>query len=355
MTEEPSPKKRASNTRKWLVAGAVAAVVAAFVAHRWRESGFEWSKFTAVFATLNLAWLTAAVGFALLTYVGRALRWQVLLRPVKSASSFWNVLSATVIGFSAIVLFGRAGEALRPYLIAVKEKVPFSSQVGAWLIERIWDLLTALLIFGFALTQMKRSGAVVGPRLEWVLRAGGWVAGLLALLCLLVLFFVGRFSGSMRERLLAALTFLPEHIYDRARGVVTAFTHGMGSTGQGRFLWLLAFYSLLEWFLIVGSYVCLFQAAPATASLSLTDILIFVGFASFGAVVQIPGIGGGIQLTVIVVLTELFGISLEASSGMAVLLWLTTFVVIAPVGLLLACHEGFTIRRLRKMEEEAAL
>ena len=117
------------------------------------------------------------------------------------------------------------------------------------------------------------------------------------------------------------------------------------------FCWL----STVSWSGLSSSrcYVCLFQASPATVRLSLTDILIFIGFANFGAVVQIPGVGGGIQVAVIVVLTELFGLSLEASSGVAVLLWITTFVVITPIGLLLACHEGFNWRKSGRSNEEA--
>jgi uncharacterized protein (TIRG00374 family) len=353
MSEAVSVQRR--KRLQWLAVAIILIAVLAFLTQRWYQSGFVWSEFSAVFRNLDWAWLCGAVVFALLTYVGRALRWQVLLQPLKSRAGFWNLLSATAIGFTAIVLFGRPGEIVRPYLIAIKEKVPFSSQVGAWLLERIWDLLAALLIFGFALSHVRQSGVVVGPRLQWVLTTGGYLAGLLGLLCLIFLFLVSRFSGGMRGRLLDALSFLPQHVFEKVERIVTAFTHGMGSAGQAKFIGLLAFYSLLEWVLIVGCYVCLFQASPATSPLSLTDILIFVGFASFGAVVQVPGIGGGIQVTVILVLTEMFRLSLEVASGMALLLWLTTFVVIVPLGVLLAFHEGISFRKLRKIEEQNVL
>ena len=63
----------------------------------------------------------------------------------------------------------------------------------------------------------------------------------------------------------------------------------------------------------------------------LTDILIFVGFVAFGAVIQIPGIGGGVQVVTVIVLTELFSLNFETSSGLAILIWAITFVVIAIV------------------------
>ena len=90
-----------------------------------------------------------------------------------------NLLSATVIGFTAITLFGRPGEFVRPYLIAVKEQVPVTSQLAAWVLERIFDLLMALLVFAFALSRVQASGLHVGANLTWVLAVGGRIVGVL--------------------------------------------------------------------------------------------------------------------------------------------------------------------------------
>jgi hypothetical protein len=51
-----------------------------------------------------------------------------------------------------------------------------------------------------------------------------------------------------------------------------------------------------------------------------------------------------------VVLTEIFRIPLEAATGMALVIWVVTFVVIVPVGLVLSVHEGLNWRRIREME-----
>lgn len=344
------------NSKRWraFLVVLVAAAIAVVLLYRWRELGFHWSEFAATFRHLQWLWVALAAGIALLTYLGRALRWQVLLRPVQPRSSLWNLLSATAIGFTAIVLFGRAGEPVRPYLIAMKEKVSFSSQVAAWLIERMYDLLTALLIFGFALSQVQRTGVSVGPGLEWVLRGGGYAAAAVGLASLGILFFSSYLSSKMRRRLLDALAFLPEPKLAKIDRVVSAFAQGMESTRNRGYVALLAFYSLLEWALIVLCYICLFQAVPATASFTLREVLIFVGFVAFGAVIQIPGIGGGVQVVSIIVLRELFGVALETATGLALLIWIITFVVILPVGLILACHEGLTFQKLRKLEQQAA-
>lgn len=58
------------------------------------------------------------------------------------------------------------------------------------------------------------------------------------------------------------------------------------------------------------------------------------------------------QLVAVVILTELFGLPLEVSTGMAVMLWAITFVVIVPVGLLLAFHDGIQWSKLRQLRQE---
>jgi len=338
-----------------VVALALAVILAALLAWRWRELGFEWSEFAAAFRQLHWGWVGLSAILALLTYLGRALRWQVLLHPVRPRSSLWNLLSATAIGFTAIVLFGRAGEPVRPYLVAVKERVSFSSQIAAWLIERIYDLLTALLIFGFALSQLEHAAAGVGPALEWVLRAGGWVAAATGAVSLGLLVAFTFLSDPMCRRLRDALAFLPETHRAKADRIAAAFAQGLESTRKARHVVLLVLYSLLEWALIILCYAALFKAAPATSGLTVREVVIFVGFVAFGGLIQIPGIGGGVQVVAVVVLTELFGVGLEASTTLALLIWIITFVVIVPIGLVLAFHEGLNFARLRKLEQEAAL
>jgi glycosyltransferase 2 family protein len=337
--------------RKGLIAGLILTALLAIVIYRaWPDEGFEWSRFVAIFRELKWSWIAVAAVFAQLTYVGRALRWQVMIRPQKPDASLWRLYVATAVGFTAIVFFGRAGEMVRPFLIAKKENVSFTSQVAAWLLERIYDLLMALLIFGFALSRVHGSGIAVGDKLQWVLQIGGHAVGVLATISLAIVFILRRYSDWMRERLLAALAFLPPHHLERVRGLVTAFTEGANSTRDTRGLVGVAVYSFLEWGFIVGTSVCVLRAFPALAEFTLTDVLIFVGFVSFGAVVQIPGVGGGLQLVAVIVLTELFKVPLETATGVAIAFWSITFLVIVPVGVLLALHDGIKWRNLKHIE-----
>jgi uncharacterized protein (TIRG00374 family) len=322
-------------------------VAAAFVLQRWRTSGFVWRQFFATLRNVDWNWLGISLILILATYVGRALRWAVMLRPLTKEARLLPVLLSTCIGFTAVVLFGRAGEPVRPYLISRKTGVPFSSQVAAWVVERILDLLMILVIFGIALTQISHSVIQPGPRIGAILQTGGALAGIAGALCLALLLGLRQFRGNVQKRLLDALSFLPDPMVGRIAVFFTAFELGMISTRRSSFTFQLVAYTVIEWGIIAGSFYCLFQAVPATAGLGLTDIVIVLGFACLGSVVQIPGVGGGIQIVTVLVLTEFYGVGLETASGIAVLWWVVSFVIIVPIGLALAFHEGIKWRSLR--------
>lgn len=342
------------HTWKWIAGCIVAAAVAAWlIYHALKARQFDWRLALSSVAQLRLPWLLLAIATSYATYVGRALRWAVFLRPLKSNPSLWRLVSATVIGFTAITLLGRPGEFVRPYLIAMKEKVSVTSQLAAWLLERIFDLLMALLVFGFALARVTASGIAVGPTLTWVLATGGKFVTITSVILLLLLVCFRHFAEPARQRLTDALRFLPEAKFLRMEKLVAAFVQGVESTRSDGALLLVLFYSVVEWLLIAACYWCL-AAAFRGLNFTIVDVLIFMGFVSFGAIVQIPGIGGGVQVVAILVLTELFGVRLELATAFAVLIWIVTFVAIVPVGLVLVFREGLKWHNLRQIGREAS-
>ena len=165
----------------------------------------------------------------------------------------------------AITLLGRPGEFVRPYLIAAKEKVPASSQMAALVLERIYDVLIVLAIFGFALGRVRRSDVTLGPALSWVFATGGWFVGGLSVLILGLLAVFRHFSDSMQHRLLNALRRLPERHLQRVSRLVTAFVEGMASTRSARAMLLLVWYTIVEWGIIAATVFCVMRAFGGSA------------------------------------------------------------------------------------------
>lgn len=323
---------------------------------RWRgEGGFDFGELLGVWRSANPYWLAASVVIMLVSYYGRALRWAVMIEPLRPRPSIWGLFKATAIGYTAIVLLGRPGELVRPYLIAARENVSFSSQLAAWLMERIYDLLFVLLLFGFALA-LVTGGAErrTGPLLEWALRAGGWAAGCTGLLCLAVLFGLHRWSHDLSGRLQPVLNLLSGRARERAARLVESLAGGFGAARDAGAIARLMGWSLAEWAIVTAGYVAVFHAFPETAAFRLGEVLIFLGFVSFGSAIQIPGIGGGMQVAAAVVLVELFGLRLEEAAGIAVAIWFTAFVGVVPAGLLLALHDGVNFFRMKSLDEEVS-
>ncbi len=349
---DSGPRSPESKVWRWATALLLLVAFAAWgLRDHWMHMQFQWRTFTASFAALSWHWILASFLVLLATYYGRALRWAVMLRPLRPETSTWNICKDTVIGFTAVALLGRPGEFVRPYLISLREKVPLSSQLAAWILERICDMLAVLLIFGFAVSQIHSSRATLGPSFRWVLETSGYVVGLLSVICLVLLVMMGRFPAPTRRRLSGALKFLPERYHARIDRTINAFMDGTSSTTRHGSALRLSLYTAVEWTLIVLSTLCIFKAYPATEHLRLQDVLIFTGFVAFGGVLQIPGVGGGIQIVSIVVLTRLFGIPVEVATSLAITLWLITFVGVVPIGLLLAFLEGLNWRKLKELEE----
>jgi hypothetical protein len=333
-----------------LAALAAAAGVAWFVWEA-RKEGFESAEFWATMGRADWRWMLLTAFLMILSYYGRALRWAVMLEPLKPRPSHWNLFKATAIGFTAVVLLGRPGEIVRPYLIAQTEKVPFPSQLAAWFIERVYDILMVVGLFGFALAYVGSTSDV--PRAaRLAMETGGWVAGLGAIICLMVLFGLHRYSGDLHTRLSDVIRAFGAEVPPALEAKLQALSDGLHATRTISSVLRLLVWSILEWAVISAGYAAFFRAFPETANLTIAQTLVYVGFVAFGSIIQIPGIGGGIQVVSTVVLVEFFGISLASATGISILVWAVAMLLVVPIGLALALHGGLKLAKLKSIASE---
>lgn len=339
------------HTWKWFLLCAVAAALLIWLVYsQFSGHAFDFRVAFGSVAHIRWSWISLAILPIFGTYFGRALRWAVFLKPLKPHPSILGLLSATVIGFTAITLFGRPGEFVRPYLIAKKEDVPVTSQFAAWVLERIFDLLVALLVFAFGLSQVERSEIQAGPGLAWVLQVGGKVVGVACALVILVLLSLRHFAEPVRRWVGRAMG----HRFPHLEKLADALFQGVESTRSDSAMIAVFAYTVVEWVLIAACYWCVARAFQGVVNLTLLDVLILMGFVSFGSVVQIPGVGGGMQVVAVLVLTELFGVRVELATSFAIFLWFLTFVAIVPIGFVLTLKQGLDWHSLRRIGREAS-
>src|SRR5664280_2971425 len=99
---------------------------------------FDWHMFWSRTDHVKLSGLGVGLALTYFAYVLRAVRWRIFLKPVCKTTTA-RLLAPQFIGFSALALLGRAGEMVRPYIIAKKERLTFTSQIAVWGVERIFD------------------------------------------------------------------------------------------------------------------------------------------------------------------------------------------------------------------------
>jgi len=157
------------SAQRWLGSAATTLVLGLIIYNLTRSP--EWRTFSARQLWLSMAHarpglLLLAVVASYVSYFLRAVRWKYFLEPIKRAS-LWTLFAGQILGFSSIYLIGRPGELVRPGYIARKEHVSFASQLAILLLERIYDTVAIVLLFGLALYFQPlppagtRSGAVV--------------------------------------------------------------------------------------------------------------------------------------------------------------------------------------------------
>ncbi len=112
--------------------------------------GVEWERAWTTALQIQAGWLVLVVAFTVWTLYIRAQRWQVLLRPLGMVERA-PAVHATNIGFFAnMVLPLRAGEIVRPVLLARRTKLPLGGVLASIVLERVFDLLAVILLFGAA-------------------------------------------------------------------------------------------------------------------------------------------------------------------------------------------------------------
>jgi uncharacterized protein (TIRG00374 family) len=316
---------------------------------------FRWAEFAAALRTVDPRWALAGTVLALGTYVVRALRWLVMITPLQPEARLRPVLAATVIGFTSVLLFGRPGEVVRPWLIAMREKVPVTSQFAAWFLERIFDLLSVVLLFGFALTGVS-SRLDLSSKMQGLLSAAGWAALVAGLGCVVFLLAAAIFTTRTRGWTDTIIRALPARFRGTVAKPLHSFLDGLQSTGSARTVSAVGLWTILEWALICSCTRAIFMAFEPTRGFSWNDILLFTGFVALGSVLQLPGIGGGMQVASVLILTELWGLPLESATACTILVWGVSWLSVVPFGLLAAFMEGLQWRNLRHvtaMETEA--
>ncbi len=107
----------------------------------------DWREVTESLRRANPYYLSLAFLITCLGYYLRACRWQTLFAPI-TETSIKELFAATTIGFTAILIVGRAGELIRPMWLSMRDRrVRPSAALMTLGVERIFDLASLICFF----------------------------------------------------------------------------------------------------------------------------------------------------------------------------------------------------------------
>jgi uncharacterized protein (TIRG00374 family) len=345
-----------SSTKKFLIA-LIGLLVLGLVIYFSRGiinlQGFSGEKLLHAVRNANPYLLLLSIVAIYCCYALRALRWKVFQGNL-GESHFWPIYLMTLAGFSAVFLLGRAGEPIRPVLLARKEKLPVADMFGIYVLERIFDLASMAVIAAIGLLLFK-SHARVGEQaatLQAAAKTGGAVFSAAVLVAIGFLVYLRLHGTALLEKNLEGW-----HAAHGWRAIVARILLGLArgvqairSAGE---LMLAVFYTAAHWFLVLLVYVWVSHAfGGALGKISLGDALLVLAFTLAGSAVQVPTVGGGAQAASYLVYTKILGVDDERALAAAIVLWLISFAACSLAGVPLLFHEGFSLGKLREMAKQ---
>lgn len=325
--------------------------------HKIHLADFTWRKFIISVGQANVWLLLLALVSIYGCYAIRAVRWQRFCR-YAGPTTFRNTYAGTLMGFASIFVLGRAGEPIRPMLLARKDRLPVASMFGIFFLERFCDFAAAAGLACLSLLVFPGQLSDAGADMTWVGHAqrGGWLlfAAMVGLIAILVYYRVHgagavdraldrwRGAGGIRTRLAAFLTGISE---------------GLQAIRTLPDLWAAIGYTAAHWVLASLIYLWVAKAFPSAfvhSDMNFSGAMLLLAVTLVGSVLQLPGIGGGAQIASIVGLTAIFGVEQEPAIAIAVVLWLITFAGCTLVGIPLLIHEGMSVGELRQLARAEA-
>jgi glycosyltransferase 2 family protein len=322
----------------------------------WVLRGVDLSEVWLEIRHARWGYLLAAVAVATSGFVVRAMRWKLLLHPIRAGTSFRRRFAAVNIGFAANNLLpARVGEFARAWSISRLEPVSTSGALGSLVVERFLDAVAVFSLLAVALLHpsFPADVTVAGRSLgDFVLVLAGILVVLLVTVLLLLLLpdlFLGvaervgrRLPGRAGPTLVAGLR---------------SFLEGFASLRSPTLLFGALAWSFAFWAWNAVSFWLGFLAFGI--EVGYVGALFVQGVVALGvAIPSAPGFFGTFHAAAVVGLQEVYGVASGATLAFAFGYHLGGFIPVTVLGLWYAAHLGMTLREIgeaeARVEEKAA-
>jgi uncharacterized protein (TIRG00374 family) len=286
----------------------------------------------------------------MLTYALRALRWQYLLAGL-GPTRFSSAFRATVIGFAASFLLpARAGEFLRPYVLAKNERLSVPAVFATVVLERVFDMATVLVFFAVFLLTADPALARSDPGMFRALQVGGLTAAAATVVILGLFYFlaghpeaIGRWSAKVERR-------LPDRLAARVEGLAQTFAEGLHAVRRPQQLLLVLAWSFPLW-LSIAAGIWLVSRAFAV-DVPFVGAFVVMMLLVVGVAVPTPGAIGGFHMFYQIAVMSFYHASKDKAVGAGIVLHAVSFVPVTLLGIGYMVQEGLTLGRMRALASD---
>jgi len=304
--------------------------------------GIQFDKLLESFANFNWWWLPPLLGVFMISYAGRAFRWQALFYPYRPR---WiRVFDTLNIGyFLSNITPARIGDFARAYLIGTLEKIPVARALSTVVVERALDGLTVVLFLMAMLPfipnlpqEYVNAGLILGA------------TGLVLLVVLAALSYQQERGVAFLRKLASPFSFL------QREGLWRFIEHliaGFAVIRTPRPLLTSIFWSIEIW--VVASVLAWLVMLAMDIQVPLVaGFMVQVAAALAVTLAASPGQLGVFHLTTLAVLTTVFGVDRNQALAYAFVMHGITYLVLTALGLISTWREGVDLTHIRDISAQ---
>jgi hypothetical protein len=305
--------------------------------------GINFSQVMQSFRSANYVYIFPILLIIVLVLCFRSYRWGIILEP-RIKYKQWPLFVITAIGFMSISLLpARLGEFTRPFLVKQKSGIRISSTMATIVLERVFDLLTLLLIICVVLLRISLPPEIAQYK-QGLIFSGIILVVIFVLLLLVVI---------KKELSTKAINFFLDKLPSKIGGVLKpqlhAFIDGLEILPDVKRTLYVAFLSIIIWMLLALTCYILFFSFGF--ELSLLNALALTVIIAIGVMLPAaPGFVGNYHYACKIGL-QFFGINESEALSYAILLHFLQVLPVIIIGLALLPSQKISLPAFIKKEE----
>lgn len=209
------------------------------------------------FKAVEYVYLIPMVGIILLNYLAHALRWRVILFPLKPLKVA-GLFSPIFVGNLGNLFPLRAGPVIRAYLLGKKFAIPFSSSLATVVVLRLFDVFFHLGLFSWVFifhSEIFSSEVVLFQESSRSLAVKfGQVSAVAVTIAVVLTYLLVCHEKQFLAGVRRITRYFPKKWQEKIVFRIDQFSRGLMVVRDGRALVKITFYSALEWAANVLSY-----------------------------------------------------------------------------------------------------